>query len=900
MDKEYVVTLHRKEDLQQFYNEMQLTNFPLVLKRPLSRNTHYMMTEEQAEQLRQDPRVWGVEAVDSFKIARQAVNNEPYVKSGNFWKDDTVAPTTVSSNDFQWGHLHCAGNQAQRGKGQFGMFPSFNGSVNFDGNASYLYLNSPSELALGTGDFTIECWFRATAWDTTGGYNSNQIFDFREISASLQLNLPALYITQTSGNSGNIHYFVDNENRISGNVSLNNWYHVAISRVSGTTTMYLNGSSVGAWADNTNYTVVSNNRPIIGSNGGFADVTRMIGQISNFRIVKGTSVYTANFTPPNENLTNIPGTVLLTCQDNTILDNSNNNFPINVNGNASVSSEVPISDTTGYYESVSDAVEVFNNGRHVDVVIVDDPVSYDSGEWESPSAPGQSRFVQYQWFNELNSFVGSIDDDGQVLPTGTITYETNANTPQYHGIHVTGTACGQHYGWANEANIYNIAVTDAWTSGQQVSALLIFDYLRAFHLNKAINPETGFRNPTVTNHSYGGVVNMTTPSETLQFGDLTEVFYQGTVYNAGNPGPSGWTEAGVEADFGVRFGLSEYPSWSSAVAADVQDAIEDGVVVIGAAGNDNLLMAEVDDLNWNNILNVNNGNQVFYYSRGAWPNSPDSGAITVGALSKRADLRRSTYTNFGPAVDVFAPGDNILSAYGNTGGLNDSKYPAGNYFYPIQGTSMASPQVCGVISCLATGKERFTQADALGYLNQFSIYGDMTFDVAGGGLDDNSCRQGSLNKYLHIENPRPVAGFIQKQKGNRTATGMTFPRISTLNSVAPSAAAKTFPINVINSGASHYVFNGDDRSTTHVDAFDPVINVNVGDTLEFSVNASGHPFYIKTSATTGTSNQVTTGTITGNGASVGTVTWDTTGVTPGTYYYICQFHSGMTGQIIVS
>ena len=51
MDKEYIVTLYRKEDLEQFYNEMKLTNFPLVLKRPLSRNTHYMMTEEQAKRL---------------------------------------------------------------------------------------------------------------------------------------------------------------------------------------------------------------------------------------------------------------------------------------------------------------------------------------------------------------------------------------------------------------------------------------------------------------------------------------------------------------------------------------------------------------------------------------------------------------------------------------------------------------------------------------------------------------------------------------------------------------------------------------------------------------------------------------------------------------------------------
>jgi len=94
MDKEYIVTLHRKEDLEQFYNEMQLSNFPLVLKRPLSRNTHYMMTDEQAERLRQDPRVWDVKAADSFQVRRQAVNNEPYTKNGNFWKGDTQAPTT--------------------------------------------------------------------------------------------------------------------------------------------------------------------------------------------------------------------------------------------------------------------------------------------------------------------------------------------------------------------------------------------------------------------------------------------------------------------------------------------------------------------------------------------------------------------------------------------------------------------------------------------------------------------------------------------------------------------------------------------------------------------------------------------------------------------------------------
>ena len=59
--KTYIVTLYKHEDLEQFYNEMQSNNFHLVMKRPMSRNTHYKMTEEQAEELRQDPRVWDVQ-----------------------------------------------------------------------------------------------------------------------------------------------------------------------------------------------------------------------------------------------------------------------------------------------------------------------------------------------------------------------------------------------------------------------------------------------------------------------------------------------------------------------------------------------------------------------------------------------------------------------------------------------------------------------------------------------------------------------------------------------------------------------------------------------------------------------------------------------------------------------
>jgi hypothetical protein len=59
-------------------------------------------------------------------------------------------------------------------------------------------------------------------------------------------------------------------------------------------------------------------------------VNHFSGYISNLRIVKGTALYTESFVPTTGPLTNITGTSLLTCQNSAPIDNSNNNFTINV------------------------------------------------------------------------------------------------------------------------------------------------------------------------------------------------------------------------------------------------------------------------------------------------------------------------------------------------------------------------------------------------------------------------------------------------------------------------------------------------------------------------------------------------------------------------------------------
>ena len=110
-----------------------------------------------------------------------------------------------------------------------------------------------------------------------------------------------------------------------------------------------------------------------------------------------------------------------------------------------------------------------------------------------------------------------------------------------------------------------------------------------------------------------------------------------------------------------------------------------------------------------------------------------------------------------------------------------------------------------------------------------------------------------------------------------------------------TAASETYTINVTASNASNYTLSGSDRNG-NVTGNDPSVTLNVGDTIDFVVDASGHPFYLKTVQGTGTSNLISG--VTNNGATNGTVSWTPTA--SGTYYYQCSLHNGMNGTITVN
>jgi len=117
----------------------------------------------------------------------------------------------------------------------------------------------------------------------------------------------------------------------------------------------------------------------------------------------------------------------------------------------------------------------------------------------------------------------------------------------------------------------------------------------------------------------------------------------------------------------------------------------------------------------------------------------------------------------------------------------------------------------------------------------------------------------------------------------------------TINDTSQGASITAdYTINVTNVGASAYTMSGTDQNGS-VSGDNVGLTFSQGDVVDFVVNASGHPFYIKTQQTTGVGDQASG--VTNGGADSGTVQW-TVG-NSGTYYYICEFHGSMYGEITV-
>lgn len=199
------------------------------------------------------------------------------------------------------------------------------------------------------------------------------------------------------------------------------------------------------------------------------------------------------------------------------------------------------------------------------------------------------------------------------------------------------------------------------------------------------------------------------------------------------------------------------PGWSQAY----QDAIDEingtGAIVVVAAGNSNK-------------------------DASLFTPAGQSGVITVGAVGK--DGLRSSYSNYGAVVDVMAPGgdfedldrdgrpDSVLSLWGDEYGRPT--------FDAINGTSMASPHVAGIVALMKAVKPNLNYAEAEAILRATALPYYRCAEGCGAGLVD---------AYAAV---RQAAGLGQQVK----------PRLVVVPGQVEFAARSEASVDVYNAGGS--------------------------------------------------------------------------------------------------
>ena len=199
--------------------------------------------------------------------------------------DDSDNPFTITAS----GNAAISSTQAK-----FGGY-----SLALDGSGDYLTVGSSQSAMAFAGDFTIEFWMYPTS--LSGSY-----------VGPMGCHDSTGWLFQFASGGGRFYINGSNEITTTATTSTNQWYHVAVTRNSGTVKLFIDGVEQGSLSFSS--AMPTNNDLIIG--GSNASGQYFPGYLDDIRILNGYAKYTSKFTPP----TSAVGTsVSQTVNDLTVL-----------------------------------------------------------------------------------------------------------------------------------------------------------------------------------------------------------------------------------------------------------------------------------------------------------------------------------------------------------------------------------------------------------------------------------------------------------------------------------------------------------------------------------------------------------------------------------------------------
>ena len=425
---------------------------------------------------------------------------------------------------------------------------------------------------------------------------------------------------------------------------------------------------------------------------------------------------------------------------------------------------------TGNYNYIAD-------GSGVDVVIMDTGINVSHPEFQY--ANGTSRIQQIDWY--------SVTGTTGTMPTNFYTDDNG------HGTSVASVIAGKTFGWAKNAKIYVMNILG--TSGTTIDTATAYDLINKFHVGKSIDPKLGTKRPTVVNGSWGVVgyvINSGPPynpysGHTIYTGyQIWGGSYRGTAWTGyvihpeyALDGTNSGTYTNTSGNNSILYAINGY---STTYDSALSNMIANGVHYIKSAGNDHTKQDISTGVDYNNYVNIITGVNASgqpvlsstYYNR---PCSPwASGCINVGAsnvTTYNATLdQRGTFSSYGTAVDLYAPGVGIVCAgiaAGNTYAGNSSFYQRNE-----SGTSFSSPEVAGVLSLFLQQNPGATPANAKKWAtsnNQGCITGVLYDDSLSNNYTyGNVSLSGGNNAFLY--NPFSSANMALGSNGLQMLNGI--------------------------------------------------------------------------------------------------------------------------------